>query len=212
MNASCYCIFAFPLRSISKNNSAESSTVLSHKFQLSCFLKIIRYPFKFLVAEKPKAIVATWCKWTEMKKDSPASEKRRCKLGKRWARCLTESAAIIIRKIFNLEQPKKLMTLKFLTGNSSSLRLKIPLQKKNFNKSAVVGYSMRNIVKHFPKRKAQCGFDKIKVNFSKAYTLFFIFLFGNFSVILQRKQKFIMINVLRCGKHTLYNNTTLVSP
>lgn len=103
------------------------------------------------------------------------------------------------------------MTLKFLTGNSSSVRLKIPLQKKNCNKSAVVGYSMRNIVKHFPKRKTQCGFDKIEVNFSKAYTLFFILVFGNFSDVLQRKQKFIMINVLCCGKHTLYNNTTLVS-
>lgn len=125
-------------------------------------------------------------------------------------RSLTESAAIIIRKIFNSEQHKKCMTPKLLTGNSSSARLKIPLQKK-FNKSAVVGYSMLNIVKHFPKRKTQCGFDKIKVHFSKAYTLFFILLFGDFNVLLQRKQKFIMINILCCGKHTLYNNTTLVS-
>lgn len=101
------------------------------------------------------------------------------------------------------------MTPKLLTGNSSSVRLKTPLQKKNCNKSAVVGYSMLNIVKDFPKRKTQCSFDKIKVRFSKAYTLFFILLFGNFNV-LQRKQKFIMINVLCCGKHTLYNNTTLV--
>lgn len=144
MNASCYSIFAFPLRIVSKNNSAESSTVLSHKFQLLCFFKIIRYPFKFLVAEKPKATVASWCKWTEMKKDSPASEKSRCKLGKRWTHCLTKPAAIIIRKIFNLEQHKKNpMTLKFLTGNSSSFRLKISLQKKNCNKSAVVAYSTK---------------------------------------------------------------------
>lgn len=95
------------------------------------------------------------------------------------------------------------MTLKLLTGSSSNVRMKIPLQKKNCNKSAVVGYSMLNIVKHFPKRKTQCGFDKIKVHFSKAYTLFFILLFGNFSVLLQRKQKLTMINILCCGKHTL---------
>lgn len=42
-----------------------------------------------------------------MKKDSPASQKGRCRLGKRQVHCLTESAAIIIRKIFNLEQHKK---------------------------------------------------------------------------------------------------------
>lgn len=102
------------------------------------------------------------------------------------------------------------MTLKLLTGNSSSARLKIPLQNKNFNKSVVVGSCMLNIVKHFPKRKIQCGFDKIKKHFSKAYTLFFILPFGIFNVVLQRKQKSIMINIPCCGKHTLYNNTTLV--
>lgn len=209
-------VLAFPFRSISKTNSTESNMVLSHKFQSSHFFYIIRYPFKFLVAEKPKAIVQVDAKvdanekrWKRILQLLRKGGVRR--LGKRWVHCLTESAAIIIKKIFNLEQHKKDMTPKLLTGNSSSVRLKIPLHKKNCNKSAVVGYSMLNIVKHFPKRKTQCGFDKIKVHFSKAYTLFFILLFGNFNVLLQRKQKFIMINILCCGKHTLYNNTTLVS-
>lgn len=69
---------------------------------------------------------------------------------------------------------------------------------------------MLNTVKHFPKRKTQCGFDKIKEHFSKTYTLFFILPVDNLNVTLQRKQKFLMINVPCCGKHTLYNNTTLV--
>lgn len=102
------------------------------------------------------------------------------------------------------------MTPKLLTGNSSSARLKIPLQKKNCNKSVVFGSCMLNIVKHFPKRKIQCGFDKIKKHFSKTYTLFFILPFGIFNVFPQRKQESIMINIPCCGKHTLYNNTTLV--
>lgn len=51
-------ILAFPFRNISKNNSAESNMVLSHKFQSLYFnFLIIRYPFKFFVAEKPKSIV-----------------------------------------------------------------------------------------------------------------------------------------------------------
>lgn len=51
-------ILAFPFRNISKNNSAESNMVLSHQFQSLYFnFLIIRYPFKFLVAEKPKSIV-----------------------------------------------------------------------------------------------------------------------------------------------------------
>lgn len=146
-----------------------------------------------------------------MKEDSPTSQKERGRLGKRWVHCLTESAAVITKKIFNLEQhKKKSLTPKLLTGNSSSGRLKTPLQKKNCDESAVVGYSMLSIVKPFPKRKTQCGFDKIKVHFSRAYTLFFVVLFGNCSV-LQGKQKLLMINVLCCGKHTLCNNTTLVS-
>lgn len=57
-------------------------------------------PFKFSVAEEHRAIVPA----DAIEKMNEDSQREGCRLGKKWAYCLTESAAVIIVKIFSLKQ------------------------------------------------------------------------------------------------------------